>query len=312
MVRLVALLVLTVSEIVAQNPGALHINEAVDIGGIKQWIRIDATNSRNPVLLFLHGGPGNSVMSYADNFTHELKEHFVVVQWDQQESGKTATLNASETPLTVALMESDAVEMITYLCSRFSQNKVFLMGHSWGGFLGMMVALHNPDLLHAYVAVCPMVNQLESERLSLEWMIKKATQDKNEAALKELKRVEIPFGGGDQLYYHRGWLARMSGNKAPMQDLVETWSLKWLPLFNEASSINFFQTAPEIKCPLYFFVGSKDRQTNWELTRDYYEKVKAPLKRIFIFQNIGHNLNFREPKRFQETVLKEILPMADN
>lgn len=311
MVRIVIMLVLLfpeLSELSAQTPQAIHTSLAIDIGGIKQWISIEATDSRHPVLLFLHGGPGNSVMSYADKFTHKLKEHFIVVQWDQRESGKTATLNASGKQLTVALMEADAVEMIKYLCARFSTDRIFLMGHSWGGFLGFMVARHNPELLRAYVAVCPMVNQLESETISLDWMMKKAKVDKNEKALHDLIAVKLPFQGGDQLYYHRAWLARMMGNTPPSRERVESWALTWLPLYNEAVAVNLFNTAPEIRCPVFFLIGDRDLQTNWEITRDYYETLKAPVKRIYILEGAGHSLNFREPEWFQDTVLKEILP----
>lgn len=312
MVRFAVLLIFVVTEISAQN--ALDIREhlAIDIGGIKQWISIRGTNRQNPVLLFLHGGPGNSAMSYADNFTSELQKKFVVVQWDQRESGKTAELNASGKPLTVALMERDAIEVILYLRTRFSQDKIFLMGHSWGGFLGLMLAAHYPELLHAYVAVCPMVNQLESERQSLVWMMNKAKRDSNMEALRELTNVEIPFRGGDQLFFHRSWLARMMGIKPPSRDFVEDWAVKWLPLYNEAAAVNFFQVAPEMQCPVYFFVGTNDLQTNWEITRDYQEVLKAPEKGIFFFENTGHNLNTKEPKKFQETILKEILPLAGN
>lgn len=310
--RFLVVLIGIIPEISAQDSAAIHIRQAVEIGGLQQWISIDGTNSGNPVLLFLHGGPGNSVMGYANKFTSELQKRFVVVQWDQRESGKTAGLNTSEKPLTVALMESDAVEMIQYLRVRFSQDKIFLMGHSWGGFLGLMTALHQPELLHAYVAVCPMVNQLESERRSLEWMMYKAGQEKNTAALKDLAKVNLPFGGGDQLYYHRSWLARMMGNKPPSKSMVEEWALKWLPMYNEALVVNFKDKAPEIRCPVYFFVGKKDLQTNWEITRDYYEYLKSPGKKLFIFNDSGHNLNSNEPQKFQEIVLKEILPVAAN
>ncbi|MEJ0055520.1 MAG: hypothetical protein WDN75_07610 [Bacteroidota bacterium] len=66
----------------------IHSEEAINIGGIKQWISIKGTDSKDPVLLFLHGGPGNSAMGYADKFTGELQKHFVVIQWDQRESGE--------------------------------------------------------------------------------------------------------------------------------------------------------------------------------------------------------------------------------
>ena len=71
-------------------------------------------------------------------------------------------------------------------------------------------------------------------------------------------------------------------------------------MYNEALLVNLNDKAPEIRCPVYFFVGKKDLQTNWEITRDYYEKLKAPGKKLFIFDNSGHNLNSNEPQKFQE------------
>ena len=177
-----------------------------------------------------------------------------------------------------------------------------------GWFFGSELLLRTyPQLLKAYMAVCPMVNQLESERLSLQWMIAKAKENNNTAALQDLSKVNIPFQNGEQLYYHRNWLARLAGNKFPSRNFVETWALKWLPLFNEASAVNFFETAPEIKCPIYFFVGRKDYQTHFTVTENYYNGLVANKKRLFWFDDSGHNLNSKEPKKFQEIVIQEVL-----
>ena len=163
---LIVILLLTSS----QALGWIYLQEAVTIGGIKQWISIKGADEKKPVLLFLHGGPGNSVMGYDEKFTKKLQKYFLVVQWDQREVERTAKLNPSDKPLTVLLMENDAVELINYLRARFSQSKIYLAGHSWGGFLGLKIASDYPDLLEAYFAICPMVWQEDSERLSLEWL----------------------------------------------------------------------------------------------------------------------------------------------
>jgi pimeloyl-ACP methyl ester carboxylesterase len=289
----------------------IELKEAIDIGGIKQWISINGTNTSNPVLLFLHGGPGNSAMSYASKFSGDLQKHFVVVHWDQRESGKTAELNASDKLLSVALAESDAIEVINYLRRRFSQDKIYLMGHSWGGFLALKIAAAHPELLKASLAVSPMVNQLESERMSLKWMLDKAKQENNQEALKELQEVSIPFANGEQLYFHRSWLLKMAGRKSPSKTFVETWATKWLDVFNEASAINFFVTAPQIECPVYFLVGHKDYQTHFKVTEDYYNLLKAPAKELYWFENSGHNLTASDPGRLQEIVINDILPKID-
>lgn len=297
---LLVLVTLPMHGLLAVSP--IDIHEAKEIGGIKQWISIQG-DERNPILLFLHGGPGNSAMSYAQKFTGQLQKYFLVVQWDQRQSGKTARLNTRSKRLTVELMESDAVEMIWYLCSRFSQKKIYLMGHSWGGFLALRMAMNHPDLLESCFAISPMVNQLESEYSALEWMQGKSKELDILSAANELGRVKIPFEDGDQLFYHRKWLAFFSGSEIPTQAFVNRWARQWLTLFNQASSVNFFETATTINCPVYFFVGSNDRLTYSKITEDYYKKVKAEKKDLFWFTNSGHNLNLTEPEKLQRIII---------
>jgi pimeloyl-ACP methyl ester carboxylesterase len=284
--------------------GQVSVQESIKIGGIQQWIQIKGVRSENPVLLFLHGGPGNSAMSYARKFTAELQKHFVVVQWDQRGSGKTLQLNPLSQPLSLAMIESDVLEMTNYLRARFSRQKIYLMGHSWGGFLALQAAAHHPELFVACLAVSPMVNQLESENLSLAWMQEMAIENKNTLAVEELEKVKIPFQDGQHIYYHRNWLAHFAGNKPLSKSYVVSWAAKWLPLFSEASAVNFTLTAPEIRCPVYFFVGRHDYQTHFKLTEDYFKMLKAEKKELFWFTNSGHNLNLTEPKKLQEIIIQ--------
>jgi pimeloyl-ACP methyl ester carboxylesterase len=291
---------------------ALDTAMSIPIGGIQQWVSIKGADRRNPVLLILHGGPGNSVISYSDKFTGALQKEFVVVNWDQRASGKTETLNPSPQPLTVALMTGDAVEVVRYLCKTFVASKIYLLGHSWGGFLGMQIADQYPELIAAYIPVCPMIYQAESERLALQWMETKATNEKNKQAQAELATIKIPFDNGEQLYYHRKWLLHYAGAKEPSRQIVVAWSQKWLALFNEASAINYLATLSRLKCPVYFFVGGRDYQTSTRLTTEFYNQLEAPDKQLFVFETTAHNLPTAEPARLQKTILETILPRISN
>ena len=283
--------------------GWIYLQEAVEIGGIKQWISIKGADEKNPVLLFLHGGPGNSVMGYDEKFTKNLQKHFLVIQWDQRDVERTAKLNLSDKPLTVQLMEDDAVELINYLRKRFSQNKIYLVGHSWGGFLGLKIANDHPELLEAYFAVCPMIWQEESERLSLAWAKNRAKEKGNKIEIEELNKVNVPFKTVDDAYYHRKWIVTEMGSKPATREFVERWSQKWLPITLEASGVNFFEEAPEIKCPIYFLIGDRDYQTNFKLTEDYFKMVKAEKKELFWFTNTGHNIPTSRSAKFQQTII---------
>jgi pimeloyl-ACP methyl ester carboxylesterase len=278
-------------------------SETVQIGGIKQWIKFQGEDDRAPVLLFLHGGPGNSVMGYADRFTKELQKHFIVVHWDQRESGQTAVLNVSPEPLTVSVFMSDAIELINFLSSKFSQDKIYLIGHSWGGYLGLRVAIERPDLLKGYFAMSPMINQLESERLSLKIMQDKAIKESNKDAIAELGLVEVPFKNGEQLFYHRKWLSKLMNSSTPTRSKVDQWAVIWLDLFNEGSKTNFNEFAPELKCPVYFLIGSNDYQTYFSLAESYYQQVVCKEKKLYWFTDSAHNPHLTESVKFQNIII---------
>ena len=79
--------------------------------------------------------------------------------------------------------------------------------------------------------------------------------------------------------------------------------VKWLPIFNEASKDNLFESAPALRCPVYFFVGRKDVQTNSSITEKYYNVVDAPKKRLYWFERSGHSLPTTEPNLLQEIII---------
>jgi pimeloyl-ACP methyl ester carboxylesterase len=281
----------------------INYSEAVEIGGIKQWVKFQGDDDHAPVLLFLHGGPGNSVMSYADRFTGALQKNFIVVHWDQRESGQTAVLNKSTAPLSVSLFINDAIELINFLRSKFDQDKIYLMGHSWGGYLGLRVVVEKPELLHAYFALSPMIHQLESERITLHTLREKAVRENDEQAAAELKAVEIPFKNAEQLFYHRKWLSKLMNTTTPSHSKVEQWGKTWLTLFNEASKTNFADFAPELNCPVYFLIGTHDFQTHYSLAESYYEKVVCKEKKLYWFTDSAHNPHLTETTKFQKIVI---------
>lgn len=286
----------------------VHESLSIKAGNILQWIKIDGENDQNAVLLFLHGGPGGSVMSYANRFTKDLQKHFIVVQWDQRETGETKLLNSSPVPLTISLMEQDAVEVINYLRNKFHQDKIYLVGHSWGGFLALEVASHHPELLAACFAASPMINQIESEKMALNNMKELAKKENNKTALQELETIKVPFENGTQLFYHRKWIYLLINKQKPSftKSYVENWSTTWLPVYNEACAINFAEAAPEIKCAIYFLVGRKDYQTNFNLTENYFEKLKAEKKELFWFEDSAHGLTLTESQKFQQVIISTV------
>ncbi len=276
------------------------------IGGIKQVIEIKTDNANKPILLFLSGGPGGSMMNNAASFTNILKNKFTIVQWDQRDAGKTLKLNPSPVPLSVEQMGSDTYQVIKFITKELNQEKIFLLGSSWGNVLGFYIVKNHPELLYSYFAVNPVISQLASEQELLK--ILKTHFKGNSIATKELASVKIPFKIDEDLFYLRKWLFNKDGKEFATSNEFKNdflqFSKTWLPVWNEVLSIVLPKTLKSVNCPVYFFVGKTDIQTSTKITKEYFEKLKAPKKDLFLFEKSGHQIHQDEPEKFQNTILQ--------
>lgn len=297
------------NKVYAQSP---PIYDTLSIGNIKQIVSYNGSKS-TPIILFLHGGPGSSRMKQADLFTNILQKHFMVVQWDQRGAGRTEVLNKSLEPITLDLMENDTFELIKILLKKFNQKKLYLAGESWGTVLGFKMVEKHPELLNAYLAFSPVINQTKSEQILLENLKQYAKMKQNETAKEELNTVRIPFNSYEDMYYSRKWMLSYDGHEIAEKDLpllkqyMEDWSKTWLPTWNEVMKQDLFVQLPTAKCPVYFFVGEKDLQTNWNIAKEYYMTLNAPKKNIYNFKNAGHSVLVDEAVQVQKIIIDEIL-----
>ena len=280
----------------------------LEIGAIKQVVKIKTDDSNKPVLLFLSGGPGSSMMNNADNFTNILKNKFTIVQWDQRDAGKTLELNSSPTQPSVEQMEKDTYQVVSFLRKELNQEKIHLLGSSWGNVLGFYIVENHPELLHSYFAVNPVISQLASEMELLK--ILKVHFKENPIASKELESVTIPFKIDEDLFYIRKWLFYKEGKEYVTSDNFKNdfhkWSETWSPVWNEVMNIDLPKTLKEVNCPVYFFVGKNDIQTSTEITEKYYSELKAPKKDLFLFEKSGHQIHHDEPEKFQNTIIQTL------
>ncbi len=280
-----------------------------EIGGIKQAVEIKTDNSEKPVLLFLSGGPGSSMMNTADGFTDKLKDKFTIVQWDQRDAGKTLKLNPSREKPTIAQMQNDTYEIIQFVTQKLNKKRIYLAGSSFGNVLGFYIAQKHPELLHAYLAMNPVINSLESEKLSLK-KLKDVYKD-NKPAVEELSAVKIPFEKAEDLFYIRKWLFIMDGNKSAATDGFRKgfmqWSETWFPAIQEVMKINLQKSLKKVKCPIYFFVGKDDIQTSTKITEEYFNNLKAPKKDLYLFEKSAHSVHKTEPEKLQNIIIEKIL-----
>lgn len=287
----------------------------VEIGGIRQFIQIKTEDTAKPVLLFLAGGPGGSMMnSSSKKYTNKLKDKFTIVQWDQRDAGKTLELNRSPVQPSVIQMQKDTYEVIDFIIKKLNKKKIYLAGCSWGNVLGFYIVEKHPEVLHSYLAINPVISQLESEKLLLIRL--KEVYKNNEVALKELSSVKIPFERPEDLFFIRKWLFDMDGKEYATKNKFRyfflDWTKTWFPTWQEVMNIDLPKTLIEVKCPVYFFVGKEDIQTSTQIAENYFNAIKAPKKGLYLFEYSRHSIQETEPEKFQKIIIEDILSKNTN
>jgi pimeloyl-ACP methyl ester carboxylesterase len=271
-------------------------------------VEMKTDDLKKPVLLFLSGGPGSSMMNGADSFTQILRRHFTVVQWDQRDAGKTLKMNPSPTQPTLERMTSDTKEVVEFIRKELKQERIYILGSSWGNVLGFHMVQKHPELIHAYFAVNPVVSQLASEKELLKALL--AHFKDNAIASKELSSVRIPFQADEDLFYLRKWLFYMEGKEFALNEEFKKgflqWSKNWSPVWNEVMDIDLPKTLKKVDCAIYFLVGRNDIQTSTKITESYFQQLKAPKKELFLFEKSGHQIHKDEPEKFQDVIVRTL------
>ncbi|RXI98580.1 alpha/beta hydrolase [Anaerobacillus alkaliphilus] len=295
----------------------IAVLEEVEIGKVKQTILIRGEDIHNPIMLFLHGGPGTAQIGFAPKFQGELEKEFTVVNWDQRGSGLSYSTELKKEDLLIEQFVSDTIELITYLLEKFKQPKLFLVGHSWGTVLGILVSQKSPELLYSYIGIGQVVNMKEGEKISYEYTIRKAQELNKKKAIKQLANYDI--NDLKTLDIQRKWLTEFGGSyiNVSMYNLIysnmifakEYTFRDWMnymkagksslhALWDQMLEIDFLTTATELQVPVYLLTGKHDYQTPFSLAERYYDKLQCPYKELIWFEKSGHLLNYEETNKF--------------
>ena len=307
-----------------QTDGSTRIDaaERVCLGGVEQWISLRSENVANPILLFLHGGPGTAQIFWSRKSQRPLEKDFLVVNWDQRGAGRSYHPRLDQADMTIARFVADCEELIEILLRRFKQEKIFLVGHSWGSIVGIELAARRPDLLRAYIGIGQVVNMQKGEDLSYIFTLDEARRRNNQKAIRQLEAIgHPPYKDMRASGIQRDWLSKFNGatyTGSLMGKMLDNVSLRDLrpgdivkfvrgaifslsTLEDEQMSVDFSKTITELKVPVYFCCGRRDYNVPFELVADYCEKLIAPSKRMVWFERSGHVPNFEEPEKFCET-----------
>lgn len=306
-------------------PNSIASLEPVTLNRTKQWILIRGYDQTKPVLLFVHGGPGSPEMPLMTN-NDALEKRFVVVNWDQRGAGKSydpAVFNAS---FTLGTFVEDAAALSRLLARRFHQPNIYLMGHSWGTLLGVQTVQKYPELFRAYLGIGQVANQLQGEQLSYDWVLQQANEHRNQPQIDLLTRYGRPPYASSQTWLD--YLLPQRNMVTQYGGAMHTGSLNKLLLgklllskeYTLRDKINYLigalaslerlwpvvvrtdlnQTAPRLNVPVYIFQGVHDYQTPYAVAKAYFDRLQAPRKQFFTFEQSAHGPNLEEPALFMK------------
>jgi len=313
-------------------PGSISEKIFVNINGVQQGMIIKSKDITNPVLLYVHGGMPDYFLT--QKYPTGLEDYFTVVWWEQRGSGLSYSTGVPTETITSEQLISDALEVTNYLRNRFGKEKIYLMGHSGGTFIGIQAAAQAPELYYAYIGVAQMSDQLESERLAYEYMLQKFKDNGNTKMVRKLEAVPVTIKDGipdsylalrDGAMHSLGigtthdmksvisgiFLPSLTFREYTLMEKVNLWRGKSQsgvsPIWDEITATDLATQVTELEIPVYILAGRYDYTVNYDLQKNYFMKINAPKKGFYTFENSAHSPLFEEPESFIEIMVNDVL-----
>jgi pimeloyl-ACP methyl ester carboxylesterase len=317
--------------------GSISEKTFVNINGVQQGMFIKGRDKTNPVLLYLHGGMPEYFL--AQKYPTGLEDYFTVVWWEQRGSGISFSADIPPETMNLEQMISDTLEVTNYLRRRFGVEKIYLMGHSGGSFIGIQAAARAPELYYAYIGVGQMSNQLKSEKLAYDYMLVQFKANGNTKMARKLEAAPVTMTGGtpdaylaarDEAMHSLGigttrdmdsvitgiFLPSLASRDYTLTEKINMWRGKAhsgvSPLWKTMLATDLAQQTPELGIPAYFFEGIHDYTCSYIEAKAYFEQLKAPVKGFYTFEQSAHSPIFEEPEKMQQILLKDVLAGANN
>jgi len=306
-----------------------------DINGARQGMFIQGNDAAHPVLLCVHGGLPEYFLT--ERYPAGLEDDFTVVWWEQRGAGLSYRRDIPPQTMTLQQLIADTLSVTDYLRNRFGKEKVYLMAHSGGTFIGLQAAARAPEVFGAYIGVAQVVQQLKSERQAYEYMLARFRENGNRRMVRKLEAVPVTMTAGtpdgylavrDRAMHSLGvgtthdmnsvlrgifWPSLRSTCYTPGEK-VRLWRGKLSSgvsaLWDEMLAVDLADSVAELSLPAYFFHGAYDYTVNYQLAKEYVERLKAPLKGFYTFKRSAHSPILEEPQKARRILREDVLAGA--
>jgi pimeloyl-ACP methyl ester carboxylesterase len=294
--------------------------EKITLGNFKQSVLIRSRDINNPILLFIHGGPGMPLMYLSHSFQRRLEERFTVVQWDQRGAGKSYDPNIPKETINVEQYLSDAIQLIDTLCTRYQKQKIYILGHSWGTYLSSILVQRHPELFYAYISVGQVVDSEAAHLLQRDFLQRNARKTHDTLLISKLTDLNFSnyekwlFNYGGELKHSNSLMPLLiTGLLAPEYTFRDAMNVAKGPQFcskymnYNAINGSIMESVNHYEIPVYFLTGSNDYTTPFALIQEYFNIITAPCKELIWFNESAHFPFFEEKEKFARIMTEHIL-----
>ena len=304
-------------------PGSISEKVHLNVNGVTQGMIIRSRDATHPVLLFLHGGPGMPEYFLTDRYPTGLEDDFTIVWWEQRGAGLSYSSDISPETMTIEQLIADTIDLTTYLRHRFGQDKIYLMGHSWGSFLGIQVAAAAPELYHAYIGMSQVTHQLRSERLAYDYMLEQYSAKGDVGMVRRLEAAPVTMTGPLPAGYlglrddamhslgvgtTRDMTSVITGIFFPswqstaytLGEKLNIWRGRAFSrrlLWDTFIATDLTSKITTLDLPVYFWGGVYDYSASYTEAKAYFDKLSAPFKGFYTFARSAHSPLFEEPEK---------------
>lgn len=309
---------------------AIHQSGFVGIGGIDQWIGIDSENTENPIVLVVHGGPGEAQWPQAAHY-RTWEKQFTVVQWDQRGAGRTFGRYGTQTPdVNLKKIAADGLEVAEYLCRTYRKKKIILLGHSWGSIVAIDMVQQRPDLFAAYVGTGQAASWAETTHFQFELLLAKARKDHDNKTLQALKAIGAPdptnaqqYPGSSKNFFDvmpptdQQWIRAMRAatpvslgiSQEDYKNLIDGMSYSSEQVLPDQMKTDLPATAIVLNTAIFIIQGRDDVTTPTSVAAKYFKLVRAPLKEWVPIDG-GHFAFMTDQTQFLSALIKKVRPVA--
>ncbi|GAA3411613.1 alpha/beta fold hydrolase [Paenibacillus hodogayensis] len=307
-----------------EGDNSISLLKQIEINGTDHEVMIRGVDRRNPIVIFVHGGPGCSEIPYVRKYQDLLEKNFTIVHYDQRGSGKSYHFFEDYSKLSADLLVDDLLALTDYVEKEFGQEKVLLIGHSFGTYIGMKAVAKAPEKFVAYVGIGQVADHGKSELDSLNYSIEQAKLAGHVKDAERLEQLRGPIEKGEQLTprdmvrkyggaarliddnrdYYTGFLFNPEYNLLDVIRYLKGVSLPQEILLEEESKNNITSIVGKVDIPVYFVMGQYDYMTSVNAAKEYFEVLEAPKKEFVIFEKSAHYPQFEEEELFAEWLKK--------